>query len=534
MKNNKGLAVIIGVVGVLVFAYLVATVVAENRAEVLVKESIERMEKRIAESGNTGKISYEAISVKKFSIHPQVSVINPVITITEPNATVTEVKTAEIRYFPKKFNMQSFTLDVPNDLNIHVDKQGAVKDVVVNFKTPPALDVVLEQTGGRQYTFHHPMQLTFAKVEKAPEPGSEEAEVYAPSPEEVTVTLNEEPKVDWREDAEGTVLEQLASFKGITVAYNKEQMATADALSVETKHDAAKADAHNINSTVILENLVLATESLKPFNPINVVNEISYTGPVNIDPKASKGSYHWNVKNIALMTHLIDIFASGDVDFRPEEEKLPYGALTIRITKLETFLNHLQTIRPDTAEFLAKIRAALEQFAGSSAANDSPLTIAVNREPKGHLMIGKLTLEEALASVISLAMGAPSLDAPTAAPETVINGNTGGITTGTEETVDDDAAVGDETGITPAETPAPGAATTEEPAPVPAQPEAAVESPASVVPTTPAPATAAPVEATEPVVEAPAAVPAEAAPAVENTAPAADGKKPVEATEPAM
>lgn len=480
MKNTKGLAVGLGCTAAVVVLYLVGTLVAERHAKEMVDRSIAIIERNIADHGKTGKVTYKEVRIAKFQLKPMASLIEPKISINDPERERDlEISTPEIRYQPKTMDMQSYVIDLTGDVQFKSTAAEKGSEVVVMHANEQlALNVGVAADQTRNYDLYHPTELTFTKQHPEIKGPMAEEEVIAPAGT-VLVTFGERPVVSWSEMADGTPLNQNAVYRQVNVKINNLDFATLETASFVNKYANEEAGRQSMDVVAMLENLRLADDGAKAFNPISIVNEFTLSSPVHRNGEQgapTDETIHWNIKNIAWMSGLLSVYMNGELHYLPKDESMPYGALTLRLVDSDKILAYAEEQYPDAKDYSASVKEALSRLSGTEIAPGTTLSIEVNREKNGRLQIGKLSLEEALAMVIGLFMHAPDV---TKAPEA------------------------------PAEVPV--APATEAPAAAPTTP--APEAPASPVAEVPAAPAAVPPAVEAPTAEAPAApaeVPADA------------------------
>lgn len=405
-ENNKSLVTGIVVVSVVVVGYLVWASYANKKVREVVDNSLQRIEERMEAKGNEVTITYDDVNVHSFSLRPRASVYKLHMKIDDKRrGREMHLMMPEVVYTPKTFNMKSYKLEVLDSISMMATRPGKEQEsTLIDFSSVPALNVSERSNGDMFYSMDVPEHITLTEVEE----GSDAA-----SADKTDIIFASRPSVEWGINKNGISLNQKAVFPEITVTHAGEELAKAAGLSAETIHTPVDGNIHSYDMLMKLDNLVFAAPELAVLNPITVVNDISYTGPIapanSTEPL--KEAQHFKVKNIAWMSGLLSLFANGEMHLDPEQERLPYGKISLRFDDVDKFLEYAGEQRPAAKEYLMEIRNALEQLSGAEM-EDGTVSIHVQREQNGRLYIGELSLEESFALFIQMAMQLPDLSAP--------------------------------------------------------------------------------------------------------------------------
>lgn len=405
-EKNKSLIILIIVVAALVVAYVLWLSYANKKVREVVDNSIERIEQRLEASGNEVTVTYDDVKVHGMSLRPRASVYKLHVKIDDKRrAREMHVMLPEVVYVPKTFDMHSYRLEVLDSVSVVSNRRNDdEQSVIIDFSRSPALDVDQRRDGSIAYSLYVPQNISLSNAAQA------EAEVA--TAEKTDITFESEPQVEWSENAQGVGLDQKAIFPHTLITQGGQQKAELDNFSAETKHSTLEDGQYSYDTLVKMENLNFSDKELKVLNPVSVVNEVTYTGPaVATGAEAISQPMHINIKNVAWMTGLMSVFASGEVHFVPAEEKMPYGQLSLRVNNLDRFLDYVSEQRPNATEYMAKVREALEKLSGAVIEENGEVTIKLAREPKGRLHVGALTLEDALGLLIEMAMKMPDMSA---------------------------------------------------------------------------------------------------------------------------
>lgn len=405
-ENNKSFVTVIVIIAVLVVGYIIGISYANKKAREVVDANIARMEQRLAAKGTDATITYDDVKVHGMTLRPRASVYGLHVKLDDKaRRRETHIAVPEVVYVPHNFFMTHYTFEAIDGVSITNTRRGTSEGVLLDFSSPPAVTVNEKAGEGRAYSMYVPLNITMTDT-------SETGEATA---DKTDVTFASEPQVSWTEDDAYNTLDQQAVFPRIVVSQNGEELASADGFTATTKHSALADGRTHYDTLVKLENLVFADEDLKVLNPVSVVNEVSYSGVVpaaeQTAEQAEPQPVDITVKNIAVMSGLMSLFANGDLHFG-SSEKMPSGKLLVRFDDLDAFLDYVSQQRPNTAAYMQKVRAALEKLSGTTIEQGGSVTINLMREANGRLEVGEMTLEEALGMFIELAMEVPDFSAP--------------------------------------------------------------------------------------------------------------------------
>lgn len=398
--SNRGIVTALVVVAVLVVVWVAATMVAENKAKSMVDRSIATLESDLSEQGREAKVSYESVNVEKFTLTPQVTLSNLVIALANPaRGQDVALEVPELTYFPESFGMQNYRIEKRGDVLLHKTKGGETDTIRVSHAQSPVLHVKRNNDGSRQYEVDVPEWVAF---EELTEDGTGD---------QMTLHIdNKASEIYWTQNAKGIAKEQQVSLKSLSLVSGEETLATIDAISFANIHQSTADEAvHQFDSSFLVKNLQFTAPELQALNPVDIVNEITYQGPLaqTLQQTEAVPEMRWKLKNVAWMSGLMKLYLNGNISVHPKTDKLPFGELTLRINDVDRLLDFVAEQKPETAEYLEKVETALERLSGTEVAEGETLTINLVREKNGHLSVGELTLEEALALVITVFMNAP-------------------------------------------------------------------------------------------------------------------------------
>ncbi|MBM3618478.1 MAG: hypothetical protein FJX23_08050 [Alphaproteobacteria bacterium] len=513
MSNKKWVPVVI-IGSVVAVGYVGAVTVAKNKIREVVDANLGQAEARIEARGQEATITYKDVSVHGFSLRPSAVLHGLNVKIVDPQ-TKNEaiVTTPEVRYVPYNFGMTNYRLEVPQNIELLSLRTNQPREQsIVSYKNEtvggtafPALDVLGLPGNEHSFQLFLPKSVIITTLTETEKPELAEGATELPAidaatakTEHVELVQGEEPYITWKTSAASELIEQKVVLSKVAVNYQYDPFLTADQftfnLQQTNKDDEAKTQ--QVASLFKLENLNF--NDIPVVNPVNIINDVTYTGPIVVDeaaPLPAGAKFTWDVKEFSFITGLSSIFANGNVTVQPDKERLPYGKVALRLDDLKKLYDHLAATRPAAVAGLTKVRGALERISGANIEAGEVVNIDLVREEGGRLQVGKLSLEEALAvgfevlvSVPSI-LSAPELSAPAspleAAPEALTAPKAEGelVTPLTTEGAAENAA------------PVAEAPVTEAPA---------VEAPVTVAPAVETPAVETPA-AEEPVVESPAA-----------------------------
>lgn len=461
-NNNKSLVTGVIILAVLVVGYVLWVSYANKKIREVVDSSIAQFEENLAQRGHQVSITYDDVKVHGMTLRPRASVYKVHVKMEDPRRRrEVHLMMPEVVYVPKNFRMTSYALEAVEGMGVTTVNNGVNdEDLLVEFSKVPALNVQSNRDKSVDYQLNLPTTITLTDVVDG---GAQEES------DKLDVTFASEPNISWSTDATGATLDQHAELPRTVITENQKEMASLDSFAAITKHNAEADGRVSYNTQVKLENLVFAGAELEVLNPVNVMNDISYTGAAAGSPDAATQKLDVDVKSIVWTSGLLGLSASGEVHLDPTQEKMPYGKLDVQLQKVDSFFAYAQQQRPDTVEFIGKLRAALEQFSGAAVEEGGDVTIMLQREPKGHLQVGNLSLEEALATVFSLAMQLPDLSA---SDETAVEPEEGDAA---EEMVAPEVAAEAEEKLAPVEEVAPVAEPQAEVTTQPTKPETEVE-----------------------------------------------------------
>lgn len=410
MKENKTLVTVGAVVAVAVLGYVLWVSYANKKVREVVDESLARLEERMEANGNEVTITYDDVKVHGFSLRPHASVYKLHMKIEDKRRREMHLMLPELVYTPTTFDMRSYKLELLDSVTMIASERGRQESTLIDFSMSPALHVHEQGNGDLHYAMEVPEHITLTEV-------AEDGD--AASNDKIDISFSGRPQVEWGVNRGGISLGQKAVFPQTTVSHDSEVLARADGLSVETQHSEGAGGIHSYATLARLDNLVFSVPELKVLNPVSLVNDVAYTGPV-----AASGAtppvevpHHFQLKNVAWMSGLASVFASGDVHFDPAKEKLPYGQISLRFDDVDALLDYARQQRPKTASYLLKVQDALERFSGASLEEGGSVTINLDRQPNGRLYIGELSLEESLGLFIELMIALPDFSADDAADD---------------------------------------------------------------------------------------------------------------------
>jgi hypothetical protein len=412
MKENKSLVTVIIVLAFIVVGYVIWVSYANKKVREVVDTSLERIEQRLEAKGNDVTITYDDLNVHSFSLRPRVSLYKMHMKITDRRGREAHVMIPEVLYTPKTFNMRSYKVEVLDSVTLMSTKPGEEQEsTLVDFSKSPVLDVDVLGNGDVQYSALVPEHISLTDV-------NEESDIA--SAMKTDINFESSPQVQWSISNEGINLDQKAVFPKTTVTYGGDVLAEADGIRVETQHSLVSENVHSYAMQAELNNLNFADAELAVLNPVSVVNDVTFTGPIPLNEEQAEAlkdiPSEYKLKNIAWMSGLMSMFANGSVVFDPAE-KIPHGEINLSLNDVDKFFAYVEKQRPQTKDYMLKVRDALEQLAGASIGEGGSVTIKLHREQEGRLYIGELNLEESIGLFIEMALQLPDLSAPAAKAE---------------------------------------------------------------------------------------------------------------------
>lgn len=402
MKENKSLVTGIIILAVVVIGYVLWVSYANKKVREVVDANLENIELWMESGGDEVTIAYDDVKVHSFSLRPRASVYKLHIKVEEQRGgREMHIALPEVVYTPKTFNMRSYKLEVLDSVTLLAsDRDGEQESTLIDFSATPVLHVSEKGNGDTHYAIDVPEHISLTEA-------SEQTDLA--SALKTDIAFASAPQVEWAMNSEGISLDKNAVFPQTTVTYAGELLAKIDGITLESRHSEVEGGLHRYATLAKLDNLVFAAPELQELNPISLVNDVTYTGPVGVsdDGAPLQGPQHLQLKNVAWMSGLMSVFVNGDISFEPEKEKFPTGQLSLRFDDVDAFLDYAKMQRPNTEEFLLKLRDALEQISGTTLEQGGEVTINIERKPNGRLFIGELSLEESLGLFIEMAMQLP-------------------------------------------------------------------------------------------------------------------------------
>lgn len=412
-NKNRSFAIVAIVLAVVVVGYVLWLSYANKKVRDIVQASAERIEQKLETDGKDATVTYDDVRVHGLSLRPRASVYKLHIKIEDPQRrSEMHVMVPEVVYTPKTFNMRSYSLEIIDSVSILTTRAGRdQQNVLVDFSSSPAVHVA-ESEDRLEYSMDVPTNISLTNAAETEE---------AASADKTDLTFDGDSVVTWSETRDGVGLDQKAVFPHLTVTHGGQQVASVESMSAETHHSAVEGGLHHYDTLLKLESLEFSDKELAVLNPVNLINEVGYTGPIQVPGQpapASDQPLSIEVRNVAWMTGLVSVFASGNIEYQPDQEKMPYGKLAIRFDHIDRFLSYVHEQRPHTAAFLLKVRQVLEKFSGAAIEEGGTVSINLTREKGGRLQIGELSLEEALGVFIEMAMQLPDFSAEEPKAET--------------------------------------------------------------------------------------------------------------------
>lgn len=425
MAQNKLLPVI--VVGtVVVVGYVGAVTVAKNKVKQVVNTNLEMLEARLESEGHDVTLSYKDVSIHGFSLRPSATVHELHMQINDAQSqTEAVVTTPELQYYPQNFGMTSYRLEIPGEISVSLFAPNQPREQsTLSYDATPAVDVVTGLRNEMSYQLHVPKTVVITTLTENELPSATTTEKDGESEEtlppidaqsakttRMELVQGEPAYVTWKTTESGALIESRTLLRNFAVNYQYDPLITAGQISFDLNQVADDTVEGNqkVNSLLKIENLNFLT--IPVLNPVNLTNDISYTGPVVDDktPLKQDAKLNWQVKDMSLVTGLASVFANGDVSLQPNKERMPYGKLTLRLDDLKKLFTYLAETRPAVVENLNKIRGGLEKISGANIAAGEPATIELAREENGRLQVGKLSLEEAFAVGFEMMVYVPSV-----------------------------------------------------------------------------------------------------------------------------
>lgn len=429
MKQNKSAITTLVILAILVVGYVIWLSYANQKVREVVDSSLARIEERMEANGNDVTIAYDDVKVHGLTLRPRASLYKLHVKIVDRRAREVHLSFPEVVYTPKTFSMRSYQLEVLDSVTMITHDGGEQETTLVDFSSAPTLHVDRNGNDDWHYVADIPTHITLTEV------GEDGDMAAAPKTD---IAFASKPQVEWAVAANGISLGQKTSIPQTTVSFAGQVMAEAEGLLVETRHTAQEDGLHRYATVAKLDNLTFAAKELEVLNPINIMNDVTYTGPVTpAGAELVEGPQHFQLKNIAWMSGLMSIFANGEVWMVPEQ-KMPHGNISLRFDDIDAFFDYAKSQRPRTEKFLMKVRTALEQISGTTVEEGGSITIDLTREPNGRLYIGKLSLEEGLGLFIELMMQLPDFSAPQAVEPSMDDAETD-FSTDEDLPVDEDA-----------------------------------------------------------------------------------------------
>ena len=425
-KSNQNL--IIGLIVAVVVLVLGGTVLVQQFATQMVDNSIQAFKDNMAAQGKTAEVTHDGVQISKLTLSPKAVVNNLHVELTtaESGRKVT-IDVPGLVYTPKSFTMKTYTLEITGDVKALETEAGAIagKELTFKFDTAPVVLVEAQGDGSRNYALTAPKKLTLisrsGELSKLSAPAAETPAEDAAEKEAITEALTDietdrfglehdgSTDITWSQAADGTLMAQNLALKNLIFTAEDSQVATADGLSLITAHQKADGDLHHYETTFAFANLNLVPEEFSVFNPINLVSEIVYDGPVYTQGADTQpaGEMKWQLKQMAWETGLAKLYADGVVSYEQAAENLPWGTVTLRAVDLDKLFDFLTAQSEETNVYLVKAKATIQRLSGVEIVPGSPVTLKLAREKGGHLSIGNLSMEEAMATVIAIMMSSP-------------------------------------------------------------------------------------------------------------------------------
>lgn len=407
MKENKSLVTVIIVLACVVVGYVLWVSYANKKVREVVDASLKRIEQRLEAKGNDVTITYDDLNVHSFSLRPRVSLYKMHMKITDRRGREAHVMIPEVLYTPKTFNMRSYQVEVLDSVTLMSNKRGEEPEsTLVDFSQSPVMDVDVHANGDVQYSAVVPEHISLTDV-------NEESD--AASTKKTDINFESSPNVEWSVSEEGINLDQKALFPKTTITHGGDVLAEADGIRVETQHSLVSENVHSYAMQAELNNLNFADAELAVLNPVSIVNDVTFTGPIALNEEQAAAlkdvPSEYKLKNVAWMSGLMSLFANGSVKFDPAE-KIPHGEINLSLNDVDKFFAYVEKQRPQTKDYMLQVRDALEQLSGAAIGEGGSVTIKLQRKQEGRLYIGELNLEESIGLFIEMAMQLPDLSAP--------------------------------------------------------------------------------------------------------------------------
>lgn len=399
-------AAVIGTVAVA--GYVGAVAIAKHKIREVVDANLAQIEAHLKAHGQDAKLSYKEVSVHGFSLRPS-AVVHDLELHSKKSEGGDEMiaRTSEVHYYPYNFGMTSYRLEIPEKIEItHNNLHSPREQNVISYDSTPALDMMGLPGNEHEFQLFLPKSVVMTTLTetKAPEAAGENPlppiDATTAKTERLELVQGETPYITWKTGVGGVLIEQKVILQKLTLNYQYDPFLTADQFTFNlnqlSKDDAG--EIQQVASLLKLENLNFA--KFQVANPINIVNDISYSGPIVLDEKTPikpGAKFSWSIKESSLVTGLSSFFANGDITVQPDKERMPYGKISLRFDELQKLFDYLAKIHPDTGANLAKIRGNIERISGANIAQGDVVSIELVRDEGGRLQVGKLSLEEALA-----------------------------------------------------------------------------------------------------------------------------------------
>lgn len=435
MSKKKWVPVVV-IGAVAVAGYVGAVTVAKHKIRTVVDANLAQAEARIEARGQEATITYKDVSVHGFSLRPSAVLHGLNIKIVDPQTkNESVITTSEVRYIPYNFGMTSYRLEVPQNIEMVNQRTAQPREQsIVSYKNEgstgtafPALDVLGLPGNEHSFQLFLPKSLIVTSLTEVEKPQLAEGATELPAinaetakTEHIELVQGDEAYITWKTNASSQLVEQKVILSKLAVNYQYDQFFTADQFTFNLHQTGVDEEAktQQVASLFKLENLNF--DNIPVVNPINIINDVAYSGPIVVDenaPLPAGAKFNWEIKQFSLITGLSSAFANGNVAVQPEKERLPYGKLALRFDDLKKLFDHLAETRPAAVEGLAKVRGAVERISGANIEAGDVVNIDLAREEGGRLMVGKLSLEEAFAVGFEVLLSVPAIiSAPTISP----------------------------------------------------------------------------------------------------------------------
>ncbi|MGB1539643.1 MAG: hypothetical protein ACPG80_01665, partial [Rickettsiales bacterium] len=415
-NSGKGWLFIAGAVAFLAVAYVVAIMLAEYRMGKLVDASLERIETQYTMDGRRVTVHRGELEIEKFTLKPTAMLHDVELEIVDDHKKEkARTRLGSVVYKPKSFDLRShYQVILRDDIEmLHAEDGETEKHVKVAFRHPPVLEVQAPVAGGnRHYRFDISDRIVLYHPDEAEMAGAEmPVESYGAN--RVEVQFKNTPVIEWQQAPNGEIANQSVVLDGVSVAGGDVPLASIDALSLKTTKQPLENGRQHLELSFLVNALEVYNDKLEVANPIRIVTEIAYDGPkmkgVTPEAVASNGPLELELKEVAVISNLLEAYAKGNVHATGKPGQFPTGEVELRLNKVEALMAHLAAEHPEAADYFNSWRGIIEKISGTKVEVGSSHLITLSRDEGGRLMIGQATMEEAMMLFLGAVMAMPDL-----------------------------------------------------------------------------------------------------------------------------